>query len=365
MTARESPHIADILNSKETIISYEFFPPKTEPKLSELYTTIAELCANYKPQFCSITWGAGGSTVTNSFDAVNHIQTALGQTCIAHFTGLGMSPDIVNDYIEKFTSAGIRNILALRGDKPHTSERMAQLPANGFKFASELVQHIRSSPKGGGDHLGLLVAGCPEGHPESKSLAIDMDHLAVKVKLGADGIITQFFFDNNSYDIFTNHLNSRNVHVPISVGIMPITKAKMVKRMVEMSGCSIPEPVQSAIVRYDSDNLSMEAWGIDYAIRQVEDLFKRGAKNFHFYTLNQFGPTSKIINALSFIHEQKVGAIDCIHIPYREYCAFPDGELHELLKVHGIDANQPHDIVFNQAMQRYEISQKRSLRGLN
>ncbi len=363
MTIFQAPHISEILASTNPVISYEFFPPKNNIKLNELYETISDLCSNYKPNFCSVTWGAGGSTVQNSFEAVNYIQNHLNQVTIAHFTGLGMSPDTVNDYIEKFTTAGIRNILALRGDKPHTTEEVAQLPSNGFKYASELVAHIRLQPKGKANSLGVLVAGCPEGHPESVNIDKDMDFLANKVELGADGIITQFFFDNLAYDKFMNHLNQRNIKVPVSIGIMPITKASMINRMVTMSGCTIPKSVQNAIIRYESDNLSMEAWGIDFATRQLEELHQKGAKNFHFYTLNQYGPTAKIINALTFTNKDKrEGAVDCIHIPYREYCAFPDGELSKLLTIHGINPNQPHDIVHNHALRRYEISQKKSFR---
>jgi len=273
-------------------ISFEFFPPKDDAGIKKLYDNVRHL-KRYEPDFCSVTWGAGGKALRKSFDTVSGLANGIGVTTIAHFTGLGMSYKTVDEMLEQFTQCGITNILVLRGDVPHLAE--ANHSSGVFRYASELVRYIRSKPQYAKGKLGIAVAGCPEGHPEAKSYEEDMDHLAHKVKEGAEAVITQFFFDNAWFYRFQDELKKRNVEVPLAVGVMLITKAKMIQKMVELSNCSVPKEVAQAIERYKDDDTSMEAWGIDYGTRQVRDLWEHGVRHFHFYTLNRRGPTEKLL----------------------------------------------------------------------
>lgn len=359
-TPPQSQLIGPILAEPGIRVSYEFFPPKDKEALPKFYETVAELKLGFRPDFCSVTWGAGGSTVRNTIDIVSHLTHAMGLLSVSHFTCLGMTRPLVDEYLGRFAGTGIHNLLVLRGDKPHQeSGQPVPVAADGFRYASELLGYIRTKSDCAKTDLSLLVAGYPEGHPETPSVEKDWDHLAHKILQGADGVVTQFFLDNTAFYRFRDGLKQRGVgQVPVSVGVMMVTKAKMIKRMIELSGCSVPAELAGAIERYGSDDASMEAFGIDYAVRQVADLMDQGVQQFHFYTLNQSGPTLAVLNRLgSRMAGRPKPAPRTVTIEYREYMAYPDSKLTDLFKKYGLDPNQPHHIVHNHALRRYEITQ--------
>lgn len=352
--------VGDVLKRPGVCLSYEFFPPKDKSGTERLYEVVSELKAANHPDFCSVTWGAGGSTIRNSIEVVSHLTHGIGLLTLAHFTALGMTRTQVDEFLERFAGSGIHNLLVLRGDRPHSAvPGVVPDPLPGsFRYASELVEYVRSKPDGAPDQISLLVAGCPEGHPESRSKEEDWDHLAAKVKKGADGIITQLFFDNRAFYDFKSGLAKRGVQVPVSVGVMMVTKARMVQKMIELSRCSVPKELQAAIDRFGADDASMEAFGIDYAVRQVEDLMDHGIRHFHFYTLNQAGPTIAVLKGLKRrLADRRPPEPRTVHIEYREYMAYPDSSIVDLFKKYGIDPSRPHSIVHNHALRRYEITQ--------
>lgn len=290
-------NIPDILSADGIHFSFEFFPPKDSGSAPALYNTVARL-KDLKPDFCSVTWGAGGSSIRNSLEIVDHLQNVMSIPTVAHFTGLGMTHDTVDHMLKEFADRQIYNLLVLRGDKPHARDEGS---IGGFKYASELVSYIRQSEPLIQKQFSIFVAGHPEGHPEAKSFDSYMHHLTEKIRLGADGVVTQFFFDNRDFYTFQDVLRSRGVNVPISVGVMIITKASMIQRMVELSGCSIPEGVAKAIELYEDDDESMMQWGIDFAVRQIKDLTASGVNCFHMYTLNRDYPVRQVMKGLKQI----------------------------------------------------------------
>jgi methylenetetrahydrofolate reductase (NADPH) len=359
MTHEAAPLVGDVLRQPGTCISYEFFPPKDKSNAEKLYEVVADLKFAYHPAFCSVTWGAGGSTIRNSIDVVSHLIHGMGLLTLAHFTTLGMTRAQADEFLMKFSGTGIHNLLVLRGDRPHgQADATAAAPQDGFRYASELLEYVRSKPDGGKSDISLLVAGCPEGHPESPTMAKDWDHLAQKVKKGADGIITQLFFNNQAFYVFREGLSERGVDVPVSVGVMMVTKARMIQKMIELARCTVPTDLAAAIDKYGSDDASMESFGVDYAVRQVEDLMSHGVRHFHFYTLNQAGPTKAVLSQLKkhFI-ARPAPEPRTVMIEYREYMAYPDSSITDLFLKYGIDSTKPHNIVHNHALRRYEITQ--------
>lgn len=366
MSVPAYPLVSSVLKKPGTCLSYEFFPPKDPGHLHRLYDVVSELKSAHRPDFCSVTWGAGGSTIRGSIDVVSHLTHGMGVLTLAHFTCLGMNRQLVDEFLDRFAGTGIHNLLVLRGDRPHgqaaptsVSQPVTKEAASEtFRYASELVAYIRSKSDCAADQLGLLVAGCPEGHPESVSAEADWDHLAHKVKQGADGIVTQFFFDNAAFYKFRDGLKKRNVNVPVSAGVMMVTKARMIQKMIELSKCSVPAELGQAIARFGDDDASMEAFGIDYAARQLDDLIGQGVRRFHFYTLNQAGPTIALLNRIqSRLGERAAPEPRTVHIEYREYMAYPDSRISDLFKKYGLNPDLPHSIVFNHALRRYEITQ--------
>lgn len=350
-------HISELLSVPGFHASFEFFPPKS-PTPDALYATAQTLGA-YGPDFCSVTWGAGGSTARNTLDIVSQISQRLNVTAVPHFTGLGMMPETVNGYLAEMKALGIRNVLVLRGDIPHGMKAGDAFPG-GFRYATEMVRHIRRQPGCSESDLGILVAGCPEGHPEAESFEKDMDYLAEKVRAGAQQIVTQFFFDNSKFYQFVDALQKRKVHVPVSVGLMIITRSAMIQKMLSLSSNTVvPDSIRAAIDRYADDDKSMEAFGVDYAVRQIRDLRAHGIQNVHFYTLNRAEPTAAVLSALDLLGKPTAAATGAktAYIPYREYCAFPDASLGDLFRHYGIDPNRPHSVVYNHTLRRYEVSQ--------
>ncbi len=282
-----SKYLYDIYNY-DTHVSFEFFPPKTNQGRKQIYQSIAKL-KNMNPDFFSVTYGAGGSTADRSLEIASALTNLAQVTCVAHITCVGMNRDQVKSLLKCLEFHGISNVLALRGDPPDGESTFVK-PENGFSYASELVQFIRENSS-----LGILVAGYPEGHKENNSKDEDFKHLVEKVNAGANGIVTQMFFDNRFLFEFAEKLNQAGVNVPLIAGIFPLSSEKQVKRVFDLSGATFPPELVKGIEKYSNSPKDMEKFGTDFAVKQVEELLKGGINFFHFYTMNRHQQTRDIL----------------------------------------------------------------------
>jgi methylenetetrahydrofolate reductase (NADPH) len=273
--------VVDILQlGKQTSISFEFFPPKTEKGFQKLYNTMAEL-ETLKPSYVSVTYGAGGSTRENTHKLVTRIKKESDHEVVAHLTCVGSTKDEVARILDDYDEEGIRNILALRGDLP-SGETEWNPSGQGFDHAADLVRFIKERKP----HFGIGVAGFPEGHPEALNRLKEIDYLKEKVDCGADYMVTQLFFDNRDYYDFVDRCSVAAIDIPIVAGVMAITSAKSMLRMAELSAnARFPAPLLRLINRADGDDLVARA-GIHWAAEQVRDLIDKGIPGVHIYTLN-------------------------------------------------------------------------------
>ena len=292
-------HIADILAKPGIHFSFEFFPPKTEKSSEALFQSIQELTP-IEPSYVSVTYGAGGSTRDLTHDLVVRLRKETKIIVVAHLTTIGATRDEIGEILQRYSTAGIDNIMALRGDPPKGSPGFIQ-PEDGFKYAVDLVRFVKKEFP----HMGVGVAGFPEGHPETPNRLREMDYLKEKVDAGADYICTQLFFQNSDYYDYRERCGLAGITVPIIPGIMPIISQSGMERIAEFSlGSRIPAKLQRAISRtHDDDGVSKV--GIHWATQQVFELFDRGVKGIHFYTLNKSKPTLKIYDALGVSPEDK------------------------------------------------------------
>ncbi|MCP4142687.1 MAG: methylenetetrahydrofolate reductase [NAD(P)H] [Chloroflexi bacterium] len=292
-------HIAKVLEKPGLHFSFEFFPPKKEGGFDDLFQSMKELSA-IGPAYVSMTYGAGGSTRDLTHDLVVRLKQETNLSVVAHLTTIGASRGELHEILERYSENGVENIMALRGDPPKGSPGFVQ-PKDGFKYASELVAYIKKHFP----HMGVGVAGFPEGHPETPNRLQEMDYLKAKVDAGADYICTQLFFKNGDFYDFRDRCAYTGIDVPIIAGIMPIITRKGMKRISELAlGSRIPAKLMRALSRA-GDDAAVERVGIQWATQQVFDLFDRNVAGIHFYTLNRSKPTLKIYEALGITPENK------------------------------------------------------------
>lgn len=275
------------------VISFEFFPPKTgEGDRNLLEKTIPALLQT-KPDYCSVTYGAGGSTRDKTLMIVDRIRGQHGLTAVAHLTCVSATRDQIRELLAQIRALGLKNILALRGDPPNGGE--FQVTPGGFEFSSQLVRFIREQ----GD-FSIGVAGFPEGHIACKEgKYADWQHLKEKVDAGADFILTQLFFDNDDFHQFRDHLTRKlGVTVPIVPGVVSILSGTQIKRFTAMCGARIPAPLGAKLEALGDDDAAVAEFGIEYATRQCEDLLRAGVPGIHFYTLNKSHATVRILKNL-------------------------------------------------------------------
>lgn len=285
--------IRDFLASGTPSISFEFFPPRTDEAASQLEKTIAEL-RPLEPAFVSVTWGAGGSTREKTIDIVSRIRVGTGIEAMAHFTCVGANRDEIATVLDRLVDAGVSNVLALRGDPPKGSSTFTAVE-NGFRYANELVEFIRSRH---GDRVTIGGAAYPEKHPECGNPAVDLNNLKRKVDAGLDFLITQLFFENRHYWEFLERARAAGIHIPIIPGIMPITNAAQVERFTVSCGATLPFKLAAELDRRRSDSAAVMQLGVAHATSQCIDLLTGGAPGVHFYTLNRSHATKDIFSAL-------------------------------------------------------------------
>jgi methylenetetrahydrofolate reductase (NADPH) len=260
-----------------TPVSLEFFPPKTPEGVVKLAAVRQQLYA-LKPQFCSVTYGAGGSTQDGTFAAVQAI-LAEGVEAASHFTCIGASRDSVLQKLDAFKAAGIRRIVALRGDLPSGYGGFGE-----FRYASDLIGFIREAT---GEHFHIEVAAYPEMHPQARSPQDDLVAYVTKVRAGANAAITQFFFNADAYFRFVDESRRLGADVPVVPGIMPITNSAGIIRFADSSGAEIPRWIRLRLQSFGDDSASIKAFGLDVVSALCERLIAGGAPGLHLYTMNQ------------------------------------------------------------------------------
>jgi methylenetetrahydrofolate reductase (NADPH) len=279
------------LYKNKSPLSFEIFPPKTDNGKIQLFNEL-QVLSKYNPAFISVTYGAGGSTRNKTFDYALEIKKSLKIEPVIHFTCVSHSRTEIKNYLDKMKNNNINNILALRGDPPKGEEKFTA-PIDGFSYANQLVEFISTL-----GNFNIAVAGYPEGHIEAKDFKTDLTNLKKKVDAGAEIIITQLFFDNNDFFIFSDELLKMDINIPVIPGIIPVTGINQIEKISNLCGAKIPDKLISQLSKYKDEKDIYNA-GIEYSIRQCEELKIWGVPAFHFYTLNKSDACVKIIDALN------------------------------------------------------------------
>jgi methylenetetrahydrofolate reductase (NADPH) len=283
--------ISEALATIRPFFSFEFFPPKDDAGSKQLFATIETLLP-LRPAYVSITYGAGGSSRERTVALAKQIQRDIGLTVMAHVTCVGASRAELRSLFDDLARAGIRNILALRGDPPKGTERF-EPPPGGFTHATELVAMLRRN------YDFCIGAACyPETHVEAPTPYDDLLHLKEKVDAGVDFLITQLFFSNDRFAEFTRRARDAGITVPILPGLMPITNYAQVARFTSSIGATIPPKLLRELELRRDDAKAVEDLGVAYAALQATELLERGAPGIHFYTLNRSPATRAIVSAL-------------------------------------------------------------------
>ena len=265
--------------------SIEFFPPKSEESAAKLRDTYTQL-APLKPCFASVTFGAGGSTQERTFDTVSEIKQQTGIDVAPHISCIGSTKDNIRRILHNYKEQGIRHMVALRGDMPSGMRE-----AGEFRHANELVAFIRAET---GDHFFIEVAAYPEFHPQAPSAQADLLNFKRKVEAGADGAMTQYFYNPDAYFRFVDACEKMGLDLPIVPGIMPITNFTQLARFSDACGAEIPRWIRKRLESYGDDMKSLRAFGMEVTIKLCKDLLASGSPGLHFYTMNQAGPTKTL-----------------------------------------------------------------------
>ena len=264
------------LFSQKTVFSFEVFPPRRNAPIETIYETLYEL-QDLRPDFISVTYGAGGGENKQSTISIaEHIKNICQVPSVVHFPCIGLTKEDILDKIEEFKTAGIQNILALRGDIPEGMENRGD-----FRYASDLVAFLKEN----GDFR--ISASCyPEGHIENPDKVADIRNLKTKVDAGAEYLISQLFFDNEYFYDFLEKCDLAGISVPIEAGIMPVINRRQVLRMAGLCGVNIPKKFQRILEKYEDNSVAMRDAGIAYAVDQIVDLLTHGVDGVHLYTMN-------------------------------------------------------------------------------
>ena len=284
--------IRDLLKEKDVTISFEVFPPKTADKY-EAVAAATEGIAALRPDFMSVTYGAGGGTSEHTVKLAAQLKKNYGVETMCHLTCVASGREKVRGQLQKMKEAGLENVLALRGDLPADGSFPE---AGSYRYASELIAEIRNS----GD-FSIGGACYPEGHVESENKKEDLRHLKEKVEAGCDFLTTQMFFDNDILYNFLYRVREICVTVPVIAGIMPVTNAKQIKRICSLSGTYLPSRFKAIVDRFGTDPAAMRQAGIAYATEQIIDLLANDVNHIHVYSMNKPDVAAQILNNLSVI----------------------------------------------------------------
>ena len=283
--------IRELFDLGRPVFSFEFFPPKDDAGVAVLFERIREL-RRLRPDFVSVTYGAGGTTRDRTVSLVTRIQKEIGLTAMAHLTCVGHTKEELASVVARLRAAGIVNVLALRGDPPKGAASF-QPVEGGFRYASELVAFLR-------ENFDFTLGGAcyPEGHVECGDKEADLRNLAAKVSAGVQFLITQLFFDNADYFAFVERARAAGIQVPIVPGIMPVTNVEQIQRFTKLCGAKIPPALAAKMDACAGDADAVMRAGIEHATAQCHELLDRGAPGVHFYTLNKSTATREIYKRL-------------------------------------------------------------------
>ncbi|MGI9229142.1 MAG: methylenetetrahydrofolate reductase [NAD(P)H] [Gammaproteobacteria bacterium] len=266
------------MNKPTLELSFEFFPPRSPEAEARLLTTVNELCV-CKPEFFSVTFGAGGSTREKTLETVLSIREQTPIESVPHISCIGFPVEDIRQVLQRYRDNGFKSLVALRGDLPSGAAGGGSL-----RYANELVEFIRAET---GDHFRLYVACYPEVHPQSHGVARDMDNFKRKVDAGADAAITQYFYNIDAYLHFLESCRSQQIDIPIIPGVMPIINCTQLLRFSEACGAEVPRWITKRLQDFGDDRASIKKFGIEVTTHLCEQLIKNGADNLHIYTMNQ------------------------------------------------------------------------------
>lgn len=289
--------ISELFKRKKTIVSFEVFPPNSIYSLEDVYSSIDEL-AKLQPDFISVTYGAGGATRGNTVEIASKIKNNNKIEALAHLTCLGAKKNEIDDILKQLRANNIENILALRGDKPKDCTPIGE---GDFKYAQDLISYVKEKRE-----FSIGGAYYPEGHLETNDL-LDLFNLKTKVDSGTDFLISQIFFDNESFYRFRDKLNKLQINIPLVAGIMPVTNAKQIRKITSMCGCSIPEKFQKILNKYENNTQALKEAGTAYATEQIIDLITSDIDGIHLYTMNKVDTAKKIMANIAHIREVSGG----------------------------------------------------------
>jgi methylenetetrahydrofolate reductase (NADPH) len=290
-------HIDDIFAKGRPTVSYEFYPPKTDEEMGELFAVIAEL-EPLRPSFVSVTYGAGGGTRQRTHDLVARIQSETSCDPVPHLTCVMHTAAEIDEILLRYAALGISNINALGGDPPRTVAGYDR-SSDAFRYGRDLVAYIAQfnasgrhpDPRG----FGIGVGGYPEGHHLTPNRLLEMDYLKAKVDAGANFITTQLFFDNHDFFDFRDRCRLAGIDVPILAGLMPVTSVQGMNRMAELSlGSRFPAGLLRSIARCEGDRKAVRRVGVQWATEQCRALLDNGVDGLHFYTLNKSSATREV-----------------------------------------------------------------------
>lgn len=283
--------IDEIFAKKDLVFSFEIFPPKTTSSVDTIYKTLEEL-KDLKPDFISVTYGAGGSLVNNRTTELSSlVKKIYGVEAVAHLTCINSTKEEIDYILNDLKAHGIENILALRGDIPEGG-----VLKGDFKYAYELISNIKKR----GD-FNIAAACYPEGHVKGKNLKEDLIHLKLKEESGATHFISQLFFDNNYFYNFLEEKDKLNIKSSIEAGIMPVTNKAQIERLTSLCGVNLPEKFIKIVNKYEYDRVALRDAGIAYAVEQIVDLVSSGVDGIHLYTMNNPYVARKITESISSI----------------------------------------------------------------
>lgn len=282
--------IKELFKQKQPTISFEVFPPNKIYTLEKVYEVIDELSL-LKPDFMSVTYGAGGSTRRNTVDIASKIKNINNIEALAHLTCIGATKKEIDEILKDLNKNNIENIMALRGDIPQECENKI----GEFSHANDLIKYIKEY----GD-FSIGGAFYPKGHQETNDL-LDLFNLKTKVDSGTDFLISQIFFENEKFYEFKEKLGKLNIKTPLIAGVMPITNGKQIRRITSMCGCSIPEKLKKILDRYEDNPIAMREAGIAYAMEQIIELISDDIAGIHIYTMNRVEASKKIMENIGNI----------------------------------------------------------------
>lgn len=288
--------INELFKRKKPLIAFEIFPPKPDMPIDTIFDSLGKFSL-LKPDYISVTYGAGGSHKGRTVEIAAKIKTEYGIESMAHFTCVGHSKQEIDTMLYLMHNNKLENILALRGDPP-LNQPDFDFSRNAYKYAYELVEHIRAK-----NSFCVAAAAYVEGHVDSKRLKDDLVHLKEKVDMGVDFLVSQLFFDNRLFYDFLDKTAAININCPITAGIMPIFKADQIKSITAKSGCSIPAKLVLMMDKYNDNPEDLRKAGIEYAAVQIRDLIDNGVDGIHLYTMNRPKSTKEIMELAGILDE--------------------------------------------------------------